>query len=396
MIAFDLGDDVDLLAAAAAKLAPKLREAARAAERERQVPPALKAAYAEQGLGLVELPESAGGAGLGLLPAAVVTEALSVGDAALALAMPQPGAFGRLVRLVGNEAQKHEWLAAFSEKPTAAQGAVAFSEAHTPPGRVDTRAVKQGGQWLISGRKDFVLHSVVATRVAVLAQVEEGNGLRGAGVFALPTKTAGIRVLPSETWVGLEVVQGGSIEFHDVRAPLQARLGEGDLSAQLDRFFAEEGLLHAARAVGLAEAAYSYALAYAGERKAFGKPIAHFQSIAFLLSDMLMQVEASRWLLRHAAWAADHAHPDAVSLLHAARAQADEAAFFVTDNAVQILGGHGYIQDHPVEKWMRDAKALALVGGSLESADLRSAAHLLGEPWRDDLLPVDLLQPVWT
>jgi alkylation response protein AidB-like acyl-CoA dehydrogenase len=119
----------------------------------------------------------------------------------------------------------------------------------------------------------------------------------------------------------------------------------------------------AARIVGMARAACEYAIKYSQERVAFGKPIGHFQSLAFLMSDMSTEVNAARWLVWRAGWAVDANHPNAHAMVSKAVAQANEMALFVTNNAVQILGGHGFIQDHPVEKWMRDARSHSILFG---------------------------------
>jgi alkylation response protein AidB-like acyl-CoA dehydrogenase len=141
--------------------------------------------------------------------------------------------------------------------------------------------------------------------------------------------------------------------------------------------------------VGLARAAYEFALAYAQERKAFGKPIAHFQALAFMLADMAMDVDSARWMVWRAA--ADLEKGACASTM-AAAVHANEAAFRVADNAVQLLGGAGYIRDYPVEKWMRDTKTLALFGPSSEHAQLALSSAELGHDV-GSRLPPSALQP---
>ena len=155
--------------------------------------------------------------------------------------------------------------------------------------------------------------------------------------------------------------------------------------------FARAMVVNAARQVGLARASYEFALEYTQERKAFGKPVAHFQSIAFALADMAMEVDAARWMVWRAATELDKGTwTSAVAAL----AHANEAAWRVADNGVQLLGGAGYVQDYPVEKWLRDTQALALFGPPSESADLAVAARELGEPLAG--LPSSNLQPFFT
>ena len=398
MIAFDLGEELDLVVQTAQRFADAdLRPAARAASASRQVPETIVQKFVQMGLGLCDLPEHFGGMGLGLVGQTAIQEVLAGGDAGLNLALPQAGAMGRLLTLLGDPQQQRAFLAPFVQHAQRTWSAVALSESQpSNNGLLHTKAVRQKDQYLLHGRKSFVLQAGVCDHLIVLAQVNEDRGMAGIGAFMVPRHTAGVSVAERQTLVGLDVVNGADVVLHDVRIDAGMRLGEGDLMPKLDHFFAAESLLHAAQAVGVAQSAYAYALAYAQERHAFGKPIAHFQSIAFLLADMFMQLEAARTLVQYGAWAMDSQTPDAICRAHQARAQADEMAFFCTDSAVQILGGHGYIQDHPVEKWMRDVRALALLHGSREVSETRAAADLVNAPLTYDLLPLGHIQPVWS
>jgi len=154
-------------------------------------------------------------------------------------------------------------------------------------------------------------------------------------------------------------------------------------------------VINAARQVGLARAAYEFALEYTQERKAFGKPVAHFQSIAFALADMAMDVDAARWMV----WrAATELEKGSWSSAVAATAHANEAAWRVADNGVQLLGGAGYVKDYPVEKWLRDTKALALFAPPSELAELMLAGEVLGHhiSGNPQGLPSTAIQPFFT
>jgi alkylation response protein AidB-like acyl-CoA dehydrogenase len=151
-------------------------------------------------------------------------------------------------------------------------------------------------------------------------------------------------------------------------------------------------VINAARQVGLARAAYEFALEYTQDRKAFGKPVAHFQSVAFTLADMAMDVEAARWMV----WrAATELEKGTWSSTVAATAHANEAAWRVADNGVQLLGGAGYVKDYPVEKWLRDTKTLALFAPPSEVAELALAGVELGTPVSTGL-PSTAIQPFFT
>jgi acyl-CoA dehydrogenase len=155
------------------------------------------------------------------------------------------------------------------------------------------------------------------------------------------------------------------------------------------RFFARAQLATAARQVGLARASYETALAYTQDRLAFGKPVAHFQAVSFNLAEMHIDVEAARWMVWKAASELDGGAPTALESVAKAAVQANEAAWRVADDGVQLLGGAGFIQDFPVEKWLRDTKALAMIGGTDELAQLAIAG--LGNG-----LPENGIQPVVT
>ncbi len=407
MFCFELDEDTQLLVDGARRFGlDVLRPAARVAEKTRQVPAEVCSKFADLGLGAICLPETLGGLGGSLCTQVCVQMALAEGDAAQALALPQPGPFGRLLQaLKPPEALLTAALQPFVDAPHSACAALACSEVGCPDLPADTllttRAMAHPDGYLLRGSKDFVLGHAGCHHVLVLAQLGEGpaaQGISGAAFFLLPGDAKGMRFANRETLVGLEVLHGGKLTLEDVLVPRQACLGAGNLLNVLDDFYAQEGLLVAASLAGLMQASYTYALAYAQGRQAFGKPIAYFQSIAFLLADMHMQCESLKWSVTHAAWSCQQGTPDAMYLMQQARAQAEEAAFFVTDQAVQILGGHGYIQDHPVEKWMRDARMLSTMYGSGHNARCRAAHALLHghAACSSELLPLGCVQPVWT
>src|SRR6185312_6983510 len=172
-------------------------------------------------------------------------------------------------------------------------------------------------------------------------------------------------------------------------------LAGGELVKRLEHVFARAMVINAARQVGLARAAYEFALEYTQDRKAFGKPVAHFQSIAFTLADMAMDVDAARWMVWRAATQLDKGD---WSSTVAAAAHANEAAWRVADNGVQLLGGAGYVKDYPVEKWLRDTKALALFAPPSEIAELVAAGFELGHHVSGEghSLPSTAMQPFFT
>jgi len=320
----------------------RLRPRERAHESARAVAPEIAALHRELGLGALELPEPLGGAGLGALARAVVGEELAAADAGAAFALDPLGpALYALAELGGEDALRRHALPLLVRPGARAVLAV------------DSAPRLRAEHGLVSGTLPYV----PADRVDLLLVLERERAYVTAGPFALtPLRGAGLRAAGAS-----ELTLAGDARVID----------EWVSTPGASRVLARTRLHHAATLVGVARAASEYARAYALERVAFGRPIAHHQALAFLLVDMAMAVDAARLLLWHAAAALDagDAPADAADALCAgAFVEAAEAALFVTPNGVQVLGGHGFVQDHPVEKWMREARALSLLAGGIDLA----------------------------
>ncbi len=393
MISFALDEEQTILQTTVRKFAAEhVRPNLRAWERARAVPDEARRRFHDLGLALLDVPEAAGGAGAGLIASTVVHEELGFGDAGAAVALWAPHLVPAALLSLGDAAQAAHHLARFVEDPLAL-GAVAWSEpAGAPLEGFATVAEKRGGGWALSGKKAFVVNGDRASVIVVFAQVEPGRGWEGAGAFVVDGKAPGVTAGARHETLGLETVAASSLALDGVFVREEDRLAAPFVDGAR-RFFARASLMTAARQVGLARAAYEYALGYTQERRAFGKPVAHFQSIAFTLAETLMDVESARWLLWRAA-----AVPDGkLDLSHVAQAavHANEAAFRAADNAVQLLGGAGYVQDYPVEKWLRDTKTLALSAPTDQLSQLAVTGLALGQPI-DAGLPSSALQPIYT
>lgn len=392
MLSFELDEDLVALQSTARAFATReVRPVLRMTEKSGPSR-GLREKFDELGLMTLDWPERAGGAGLGSFYRVVVEEELSYGDLGTAFALDRGGAAAAFLRVLDTE-QAHVALRSLSE----GEGRAAFAAAEE--GRASlgfrTTARRDSSGWTITGKKGFVLGADSASVCVVLAQIENTDGLSGAGAFLVPA-TAGWRIGQTPISLGLGGVSLNQLVFEEVKVASEARLDPpGELPALLRKFFDALSLTTASRAVGVARASYEYALAYAQERQAFGKPIGHFQSIAFLLAEMATSVEATRGLLWKAAWQA--ARSQATAEIAAAQAQSLETAFFCTNSAVQILGGAGYVQDHPVEKWMRDAKVLCVYGLHAQAASATLVASELGASLsHEDLFPFPSLHPCIT
>ena len=401
MISFALDEIETLIQETARKLAaerlwPMLRET----EADRGLGSDLCREVHELGLTLLDLPEEVGGQGLGRFARCLVEEQLAFGDPAACFALGGPGALGPMVRALGTPEQIRTALAPYGAADGyGRRGALAFSEAR-PADRagMGTRAAGEaGGGYRIRGDKAFVVNGGVADQYVVVAQVEADRGVDGLGAFLVGGDAEGVRPGPRLRPLGLDAVHVAHVTF-DVVVPESARLlGGDDFNGALAAAFADHALVQAARAVGLASRAFQLTRDFCGERQAFGKPIAHFQAVAFNVADRLMDVEASRWLVWRAAAEWDRKGVPCLADVAGAAAHAHEAAMRTSEDGIQLHGGAGFVRDFPIEKLFRDARQLSLMGTSVATLDQWAAAEELGRgadatTW----LPIGDIQPVYT
>lgn len=391
MISFEPTEDqramVEVVGAFAKNtLRPRIREF----EKERGVSEAVRKTAHELGLGLVALPDAVGGAGLGLTTAVLLEEELAWGDPSVGFALGGPGAFGLAVVELGTTEQARAALGAFTGDGAHARfGAVAWGESKPNLERAGftTTATRTTEGFRLDGAKAYVVNADRADTFVVFAQVDASAGWKGVGAFLVDKSAPGVKVLPRDVTLGLDAVSFGGIELTGVSVPDSARLAGGDdFTAALVRFFARHSVVVAARGVGLSRAAFEVTREYVDGRKAFGKPIGHFQAVAFTVADRAMDVDAGRALVWRAAaaWDAyDRGEGDVKDcLLLSAQAAAfvHEAAMRCGDDGVQLHGGAGFMRDYAVEKYMRDAKQIGLCGMTAEHADQLAAAVVVGAP----------------
>ncbi len=384
MIAFAPSDDQRLMLDASRKLSKALAAHARETEKG-GLPEDLASAAQELGIGIVHLPETVGGAGLGLVGGVLLEEEIAAGDPAAAFALGGTGAFALAMSELAN--------ADLAKDAAGAPGAVAFGEPrpHRDRGGLSTVATKKDDAFVLHGEKAYVLGAGKGERFVVFAQVDEPAGYGGIAAF-LVSRGDGVKATPRVRTLGLDAASFGGLVLDGARGVLLTT----DPRA-IVRFFAKHALLNAARCLGLARAAFDVTRTYVEQRRAFGKPVAHFQAVAFTVADRAMDVEASRALVWRAAWLWDHvdgsAEGENAALLASARAiaHAHETAMRTADDGVQLHGGAGFMRDYPVEKYMRDAKQLSLYGMPTACAEQLATAIELGRtpdlalvlPWPD-------------
>jgi acyl-CoA dehydrogenase len=359
MYSFEPSDDQKTMVDAVRRFAAReLRPAMRPADESGALPAALMSAGWELGLLPGSLPEQFGGFGeRSAVTGVLAAEELGWGDLAGALALLAPNLVAIPVLLRGSDQQRAELLPLFAgDSYRAASAALMEPRIDFAAAALHTRAVRRGDEYVLSGRKCNVPWAAEAEWMLVYAALEGDTQ-----AFLVRQGTRGLHVGERERNMGLNALPLYEVELRECAVPSRQRLG-GDGGADLSVVIDASRVAWAALAVGVGRAAYEYALEYARTRKAFGEAIAQRQSIAFMLAEMATEVEAARLLAWEAAWLLDEGK-DASRAAYLARCLADDMALMVADRAVQILGGHGYIRDYPVELWLRNARGFAVLDG---------------------------------
>ncbi|MFI8517949.1 acyl-CoA dehydrogenase family protein [Streptomyces sp. NPDC085481] len=240
-----------------------------------------------------------------------------------------------------------------------------------------TKAVRDGGDWVLTGTKAWITHGGIADFYTVMARTG-GPGPKGISAFLVPGDAAGLSAAAPERKMGMKGSPTAQVHFDGVRVPDARRIGEEGQGFAIALAALDSGRLGiAACAVGLAQAALDAAVAYARERRQFGRPIADFQGLRFLLADMATQIAAGRALYLEAARLRDEGRPFSAQAAMA-KLFCSDAAMRITTDAVQVLGGYGYTADFPVERFLREAKVLQIVEGTNQIQRMVIARHLAG------------------
>ncbi|MFE1909200.1 acyl-CoA dehydrogenase family protein [Streptomyces gardneri] len=328
-------------------------------------------------LGLT-LPEEYGGSGGDHLAYCLVLEELGRGDSSVrGIVSVSLGLVAKSINTYGTEEQKRQWL------PRLTSGESLGCFALTEPGtgsdaaNLTTRAVRDGGDWLISGSKMFITNGTWADVALVFARTGEA-GHRGVTAFLVPTDTPGFGRTLVHGKLGLRGQATAELALDSVRVPDSARLGpEGKGFSVAMAALAKGRMSVAAGCVGIAQACLDAAVRYAGEREQFGKPIAHHQLVQELISDIAVDVEAARLLTWRVADHIDRGLPFATES-SVAKLYASEAAVRAANNAVQVFGGYGFIDEYPVGKYLRDARVMTLYEGTSQIHKLLIGRALTG------------------
>ncbi|MBJ7601916.1 MAG: acyl-CoA dehydrogenase family protein [Candidatus Dormibacteraeota bacterium] len=342
------------------------RVAPRAAEidEKSEYPADLEKLFAENGILAIPFPEEYGGiSGSSVTICMAVEEIAKVcTSSSLILAVQALGSYPIL--LAGSEEQKKRLCPPLAEGRVAAY-ALSEPDSGSDAAAMRTSAKRYGDEYVLSGSKIFITHGSVADTLVVFARTDPDGGSRGTSAFVLEREESPWTVTKLEHKLGIRGSPTAMLAFDEVRVPAHNRLGEEGQGFKialgvLDR--SRPGI--GAQALGIAEGAFEYALNYAKERRQFGRPIAEFQGLQFMLADMATQIEAARHLVYLAATKVDSRAEDLTKTAAMAKLFASDMAMTVTTDAVQVLGGYGYIQDYPVERMMRDAKITQIYEGT--------------------------------
>jgi alkylation response protein AidB-like acyl-CoA dehydrogenase len=343
-----------------------LRAQGRASERDGDIAPSLLRTLAQTGL-TAPFPEHLGGSGaLEAVTYTLIAEELGFGDGALAMNVISSLMGPLAVWLAGDERQQQEYIAPFCDENGASDARGSFAYAERTGGYqladIAATARREGDVYIVNGTKREVIHGSATSPHVVLLRLEGTSGYDGLLALLVPAEGAGIQVRNDSQKLGLIAAPSASYDFDNARIPADCQLGAARSNGVI-RAATLYNILRAGVACGMARAALEYARDYARERIAFGRPIASYQGIAFMVAEMAMNLDAARLTTWRAAseWDTNGGEVELATLVRdaeAAQRQAVKIAKSATLDAIQVLGGAGFIQDHPVEMWARNAAAM--------------------------------------
>lgn len=319
----------------------------------------------ELGLLGMTVPERWGGVGADAVSLALALEEIAAGNAACATIMSGHNSVGCMpISSFGTDAQKERFLVPMAKGEMLSAFCLTEPQGGSDAGALTTRARRVGDDYVLSGTKQFITTGKNADVALVFAVTAPERGRKGISAFIVPTATPGYVVGRVESKMGQRASDTCQIHFEDLRIPKDLRLGDEGAGYRIALSNLEGGRIGiAAQAVGIAQAALDAAHAYARERVTFGKPIVEHQAVGFRIADMATRIEAARQLVLHAAQLRDQGRP---CLMEACMAKlvASEAAERVCTEAIQVLGGYGYLRDYPVERLYRDARVCRIYEGT--------------------------------
>ena len=334
---------------------------------------------AQQGLMGIWLPEAYGGSDMGALAVALVAEEIAWACAATATNWGATPLGGYPILLAGTEAQKRRYLPRIAAGEMLAAYSLSEPDAGSDAASLRTTAVRRGDRYVLNGTKLWCSNGSHAGVITLFATVDPSKGPKGITAFLVEPGFPGFAVGKQERKMGIRASPTVALHLQDCEVPVENRLGEeGEGFGIAMRTLDYTRPMTGATAVGVGQAALDAATAYAKERRQFGKPIAAFQGLQFMLADMAMQVHGARLMVHHVASLVDRDVSGTVLEASMAKCFAADAAMKVATDAVQVFGGVGYTREFPVERFMRDAKIMQIYEGTNQIQRVVIARELLG------------------
>ncbi|WP_055490223.1 acyl-CoA dehydrogenase [Streptomyces sp. TP-A0356] len=378
---FDLyrpSEEHDMLRDAIRSLAEaKIAPYAAAVDEEARFPQEALEALVANDLHAVHVPEEYDGAGADALATVIVIEEVARVCVSSSL-IPAVNKLGSLpVILSGSEELKKRYLAPLAKGDAMFSYCLSEPEAGSDAAGMKTKAVRDGDHWVLNGVKRWITNAGVSEYYTVMAVTDPAKRSKGISAFVVEKSDPGVSFGAPEKKLGIKGSPTREVYFDNVRIPADRMIGEeGTGFATAMRTLDHTRITIAAQALGVAQGAFDYAKNYVRERKQFGKPIADFQGIQFMLADMAMKIEAARQLTYTAAAKSERGDSDLTFQGAAAKCFASDVAMEVTTDAVQLLGGYGYTRDYPVERMMRDAKITQIYEGTNQVQRIVMARNL--------------------
>ncbi len=333
----------------------------------------------ELGLMGIEVPPEYGGAGLDCVSYVLAMEEISKADAAHGTIMSVNNSlvcYG--LKTFGSEEQKKQFLVPLASGKKLGAYSLTEPQSGSDAGNMLTRAVEQGNDYVINGRKSWVSSGPYADYIILFASTNPELKHRGTACFVVDTKLPGFQLGKIEPKLGIRASATCECTYENYRIPVSHRIGKDGEGFKIAMSVLDAGRIGiAAQALGIAQAAYEASVAYAKERSAFGQRISEFQAIQFMLADMALRIEAARLLIYKAALKKDR-HERFTSEASMAKLYASETAMWVTTKAIQVHGGIGYSKELPVERYFRDAKITEIYEGTSEIQRLVISRNALG------------------
>ena len=350
-------------------------------DRKHEFPTKIWKKAAELGFIGVHYPEAYSGQGLGVLENIIIADEFCAQDSTIGSAVILASFASECILRFGSEKLKQAYL------PAVAEGKMLSSGSFTEPGHgsditaLDTTAVREGDEWLINGTKTFITNGGMAGFYCTMCQTdfEVQPAYRGITLILVEADRVGLTATDIGEKMGIHMMATAEVNYKDVRVPVENTIGEeGRGFYQVLEFFDESRILVAAQALGIAQGAYNRALAYVKQREQFGRKIAQFQVTQHKLADMATKIELARLITYKAAWNFDQGRIDP-KLTSMAKMYAARTAVEVADEAIQLLGGYGYMTEYEVERFYRDAKITEIYEGTKEIQKNTIAGAVLGK-----------------